>query len=56
MFCVQGSSWVAQFYEMVKRISLRIMQIDISLLNSSTWRHIYLRNALDDHRFMSIIM
>ena len=41
---------------MVKRISLRIIQIDIHLLNSSTWRQIYLRNALDDHRSICIIM
>ena len=41
---------------MVKRISLRIMRIDIPLLNSRTWRQIYLRKASYYHRPMRIIM
>ena len=55
-FFVWGSSWVPQCYGMVKRISLRIMRINIPLLNSRTWRRMYLRKLLDDHRPMSIII
>ena len=48
--------WVARCPGMVKIISLRIVQIDIPLLNLITWRWMYLRKALDYHCPMRIIM
>ena len=55
-FCVRGSACDDRCLGIEKRMSLRIMRNDIPLLNSSTWRRMYLRKASDDHRPMSMIM
>ena len=38
------------------KLGFKPEDIGTPLLNSSTWRRIYFRNASDDHRTMSIIM